>query len=184
MAMASNIHWEEEDFLEEIQAWMFGLKLNKESPIPVSLEFSNWQLRGNKYLTRRYLDGTLEIHIVYSVIHACPLLLVRYVNDPQRIPKIVTSSAFIGAFEYHPVLDQVFFGIHGCETRSWMSLLLDNNVKSSPPGVALLSWFSVIANQALGLGLSPGVFVQAKSMLETYHEQQKKTTADDEQETT
>lgn len=167
--MGTSKRWQDEDFVKEIKGWMFGIKYNPKSSVEASLEFSKWQMRNEKYLSCRFEENNLEIHIVYSIIHACPMLLLRDINDPHKIPNLLPTSSFIGGFEYHPHLpDQVFFAIHGCETRSWMSFLDSNDVKLAP-GILLLSWYSVIANQALKLSLSPEVFVQAKSLLETYN---------------
>jgi len=159
-------HWESKDFEREITAWIDRLRDDPTVPTAVSLEFSNWTLRkggGGGYLVcRRPLadEGIdVEIHVVFSVNHSCPMLMMRSPRTDGYVPTL--GDGFIGGLEYHPHLDQVFYSIHACDTQSWMQPL-----KDPAPGVPLLSWWGVMCNRALGIKMDPRLFAMAKECLE------------------
>jgi hypothetical protein len=146
--------WTPDRFQQELEAWRLCLRDDPQVPQEVAAEFSQWSWRKG-YLARRY-DG-LEVHIVFSVVHGCPMLIINSRQEPKL------GSGFVGSFEYHPVTDEVCFTIHACEVRSMMAFL---DLHEKAAGVGLLSWWSVMANAALSLSFDPSIFAKAKRALE------------------
>ena len=147
--------WTQARFESEIAAWQTKLKENTNAPALVSIEFSYWTFR-DRYIARRFED--FEVHIVYSVPHGCPSACLSKVKETPQL-----GEGFVGSFDFHPITDEVAFLIHACETKAIMGLL---DIDDKAPGIALLSWWSIIANSALRLRFEAETFILAKQCLE------------------